>query len=361
MKDWLSKLKNIISRILSALADCIVPTLPIMIGVGMLKVLLIILGPLVLNILSETDNTYIILSFVSDTGYYFMPIYAAISSAEVFKVNKYLAAITGAMLISPQFVKLVESGAKLSIFALPIASTDYSNQVISSIIIVWIMSYIYHFLDKLFNANIKPILLPLCTIIIMVPISFCLVGPLGVYLGNKLVSLIMLLNNIGPLGNAIMCAILPYITIAGLGGANLSAMLLLASSGCDPILFFSNVLYNNVLGFVTLAIYLKDKKPETLAAAITSAIAGTSEPALFGIAIKRPVSLLCLSIGDFFAGLYAGISGVKTFAMASFGTFGIITTIGPGSSIIHAAISMIIGCIIGFITSYFTYNKSLNN
>lgn len=353
----MKKIKEIISKALSILAECIIPTLPIMIGVGMLKALLIIIGPNVFNILSETSNTYIVLSFVADAGYYFMPIYVAISSAEVFKTNKYVAALVGATLISPTFVEIVANNNNLSIFGLPIALTNYGNQVIPSIINIFIMSYIYRFFDTKTNINIKPILVPLITIVIMVPISLCAIGPVGVFLGNKLVDLIMLLKNIGPLGNAIMCAIIPYITILGLGGANLSAMLLLSATGCDPILFFSNVMYNNILGFVTLALYLKNKKPDTLAAAITSAIAGTSEPALFGIVIKDPKALMSLVVGDFVAGLYAGISGIKSYAMASFGIFGMITTIGPESSIIHAAIALMIGCTIGFSLSYIAHKK----
>lgn len=357
MKTITEKIKNILSKMLSTLADCIIPTLPIMIGVGMIKVLLIILGPSVANILKETSDTYIVLSFVADAGYYFMPIYVAVSSAEVFDANKYIAALVGAMLLSPTFVELVASRETLTIFGLPIALTSYGNQVISSIIAIWILSYIYKFLDKHSNNNLKPIIVPLVSIIVMIPIAFCLIGPLGVFLGNKLVSLIMWLNSIGPIGNAIMCGIIPYITLAGLGGANLSAMLLLAATGCDPILFFSNVMYNNILGFVTLALYIKNKKPDTLAAAITSAVAGTSEPALFGVVINDIPALISLTIGDFCAGLCAGLFGVKAYAMASFGTFGIITTIGPESSILYAAISMIVGCIVGFVTCFLLHKN----
>lgn len=361
MKKTLIKIKATLSTILSTLADCIIPTLPIMIGVGMMKVLLIILGPLVFNILSEESNTYIVLSFVADAGYYFMPIYTAIASAEKFNTNKYIAALSGAMLLSPTYISLSSAQKQLSIFGLPIVSTDYSNQVIPSVIVVWILSIIYNFLDSKIKSNLKPIIVPLSTIILIVPISFCIIGPVGVYFGNLLVKLILFLKSIGPLGNAIMCAIIPYITIAGLGGANLSTMLLLASSGCDPILFFANVLYNNILGFVTLALFMKNKKSETLAAAITSAIAGTSEPALFGIVIKDPIALLCLTISNFCAGLYVGITGVKSYAMASFGIFGLITTIGPDSSIINAIIALIIGCSIGFISCYFTHKNNMQN
>lgn len=358
MKQMLTKIKNIISAVMDKVIESIVPTMPILIGVGMLKVTLIILGPIVLNVFPYESDTYTVLSFVADAGYYFMPIYVAVSAADAFKTQRFLAALCGAMLLSPVFVSLVESGRSLSVFGIPITSTTYGNQVIASIIIVWIMSYIVKFLEKYLHENLKPILVPLITIIVMVPIAFCLVGPLGVWIGDGLVKLIMALKDLGPIGNGIMTAIIPYITIAGLGGANLSAMLLLASTGVDPILFFANVLYNNILGFVTLALYLKDKKSETLAAAITAALGGTSEPAIFGIVMKDIKALMSLSIGGFLGGLYAGIKGVKTYAMASFGTFGILTTIGPDSSIIDAAVAMIIGCLSGFILCYITHRQT---
>ena len=357
MKQLLTKIKNTISKIMDKVIESIVPAMPIMIGVGMLKVALIVVGPLVLNILPYDSDTYIVLSFVADAGYYFMPVYMAISAADAFKTQRFLAALCGAMLLSPTFVSLVEEGKTLSVFGIPITSTTYGNQVISSIIIVWIMSYVIKLIEKCLSENLKPILAPLLTILVMVPVSFCLVGPIGVWVGNGLVKLIMALKDLGPIGNGIMCAIIPFITIAGLGGANVSAMILLASKGVDPILFFANVLYNNILGFVTLALYIKDKKSETLAAAITASIGGTSEPAIFGIVMKDIKALLSLSAGGFIGGLYAGLKGVKTYALASFGTFGILTTIGPDSSIVDAAVAMILGCTCGFLFCYLSHRQ----
>ena len=353
IKERVTKTKGILDTIV----QCIVPVIPLLIGAGMLKVVLMLIGPTVFGLLSESSNTYIVLEFVSDAGYYFLPIYIAVSSAGVFKIDKFIAALSGAILVSPVFIEYVTSGQTLSVFGLPITMTDYSNQIIPSIIITWILSIVYKFLDKHINKNLKPIFLPLLCVIAIIPISLCLVGPLGHALSNALVNVIMKLANIGPLGNAIMCAMIPYITICGLGGANISAMLSLAATGCDPILFFSNVLYNTILGFVAFAIYVKNKKPETLAAAVTAAVAGASEPSLFGVVIKKPISLFCLTVADFFAGLYAGITGVKSFSMSSFGAFGIISTIGPGSSIIHAIIALLIGCTIGFVLTFVLTKK----
>ena len=354
----MKKIGSIISKIFSTLAECILPNMPIMVGVGMLKVLLIILSPTVLGVLSFESDTYRMLSLIGDAGFYFMPIFTAMSSAQVFKTNVVLSGLVGAMLIAPGFVELVKNGLTISIYGLNVVMTDYGNQVIASIIAIWIMSYIYNLLLKVIPEKIKSILIPMLIILIMVPIVFCVIGPLGVFLGDKLVDLIMLLKNIGPLGNALMCAIIPFITIFGLGGANLSAMLLLSATGCDEILFFSNVMYNNILGFVTFALYLKDKKSETLAYAITSAIGGSSEPALFGLVMKDKLALSSLVIGGFVGGYLSGLFNVMSFAMASFGIFGIVTTIGPGSSFIGAIISLVVSSIVGFVICFITHKKS---
>ena len=352
----MKKFKNQIAKMFATLADCIIPTMPILIGVGMLKVVLIIFGPTVLNALNDSTPTYAVLNFVADAGYYFMPIYVGMSTAEHFKTNKYLGALVGGMLLSPAFVELVNNNKELTFLRIPIASTNYGNQVLPSVIAVAIMSYLFDYLNKNIKGNLNSLLVPLFTILIMVPISFCAIGPIGVYLSDKLVDVILWLASLGAIGNGIMCAIIPFITIIGLGGANLSAMLILAASGVDPILFFSNVLYNNILGFVTLALYIKKKESNTLAAAITSAVGGTSEPAIFGIVMKDARAMLSLCAGCFVGGLYSGIMHVKSFAMASFGTFGIITTIGPNSSIIHAAIALVLGCSVGFIVCYLTHS-----
>ena len=353
----MNKIKEVVKKVFQTLGDCVVKVLPIMIGAGMIKVVLIIVGPYVLNILNENTSTYKVLTFVAEAGYYFMPIYIGYSASEIFKTNKYLGALIGAMLISPTFVEMVNKGETLTFLKLPITLTNYGNQILPSIIAVWIMSYIYNFLDKRIIDSLKAMLVPLLTVLIMIPVAFCAIGPLGVFLGNKLIELIMLLKDIGPIGNAIMSALIPFICIVGLSGANVSSMILLAATGCDPILLFANVIYNDVLGFVTLALYLRNRNPEVLAEAITSSIAGTSEPALFHTVMKDPKALLSVAIGDFVGGLIGGLAGVKTYALTSFGIFGLVATIGPGSSIVYATIALIVGCIVGFVLCYLTHPK----
>jgi len=353
----MAKIKELLSKVFATLADCIIPILPVLIGAGMLKIVIIVFGPTVFNLIKAESGTYQVMSFAADACYYFMPIFVGIASAEHFKVNKYLGAAVGAILLAPGYIEAVEANTSLSFFGLPIVLTSYSSQILPSVIAVAIMTPIYNFLDKNIKGSLNSLLVPLLTIFIMIPIDFCLIGPASVYLSNKLVDVILWLTSIGPIGNGIMCAMIFFIVIFGLGGADLSAMLLLAATGVDPILFYANVLYNVILGAVTLALYFRNKESDALAASITAAIGGTSEPAIYGYVIKDSKAIICLLIGCFVGGLYSGLVGVKTYAMASFGMFGIITTIGPESSIIHAAIAMVLGCAVGFVTCFFTHKN----
>ena len=352
----MKKIKDIISKCLHVIIDCLMPIMPILIGEGMLKVLIILLTS-VFGILSETSSTYIMLSLVAEAGFYFLPIFTAFSAGKVFNTNPYLAGVIGCMLVSPTFVDLVAQNKELTIFGLPVANTDYGTQMFASIISIWIMSYVFKFFNKVFNNTLRKIFSPALTILVMVPIAFCVIGPIGVFLNEEFCKLVLSLRLLGPIGNGIACAIIPYAIILGLSGAIVSAMITLTATGCDEIFFFANVLYNSILGLVVFALYLKDKKPNTLATAITSTVGGTSEPALFGIVMNDSKSLISLTIACFVSGTLSGILKVKAFAMASMGLFGLAATIGPGSSIFSAVICVIVGCVIGFVLNLILHKK----
>ena len=353
----MKKVLNILEKIFNTLGACVTPVVPALIGAGMLKVVLILLGPSVFGILQETDSTYLVLAFVADAGYYFLPIYTAIAAAEHFGTNKYLAALMGAVLISPTFVELVESGINLTIFNLPIASISYGSQILPSVVIVLIESRIYNFIDSLISEKFKNIIVPLFTIIIMVPIIFCAIGPLGALMSDGLTKLIFALCDFGPLGAALFAALLPFICMFGMGGAILTVVLAMASQGPDPICFYDCVIYNVVLGCAVLGYHFREKDAESLALGITSAVGGVSEPAIFGVFVNDRKVMIGTVAGGFIGGLLMSIFKVKTFAMASFGIFGIITTIGEGSSIVLAAISMLVGCVVGFVIGFMPQRK----
>lgn len=353
----MKKVINIFKNIFDILAQSISPILPMMIGVGMLKLLLLVLSETALNILPSSSDTHIVLNFVSDAAYYFLPIFVAISASEVFNTNKYIAGLLGAILLSPVYVELVKTGQSISIFKLPITLTNYESQLISPILIVWLLSLIYNFLDSKVSDRFKTIVVPMVSIIIMVPIVYSFIGPIGVKLSGLLTSLVFGLYGMGALGSALYAALLPIICIIGLGPVSLSITIQILAQGPDPITFFNAVCYNVILGVVVLTYYLKHKDNEALAAGITSAIAGVSEPALFGVVVKHMYLLIPLCTACFVSGLLNSIFKIRSFVMASMGIIGMISTMGGETSIVYSIISLLIGIVLAYIISSIVLKK----
>lgn len=352
-----NKVVTFFKNLFGKLSNCIVPVLPILIGAGMIKVILLVIGPSVLNIIDETNSTYLVFSFVSEAGFYFLPIFVAVSSAEEFKTNKYIAGFLGAILISPTFIELITNHTSLSIFNIPITPTLYENQIIPSILCVFVMSYIYNFFNSHITKNLNSLLTPLLTLIIMIPLTLCVIGPIGTWAGEYLIKFVMVVKDFGPIGSGILCAILPFTLIFGLGGANLSVMLLLLSTGCDPVFYFDGILFNVIIGCVCLALYIRNKDGECLAASITATIGGVSEPAMFGYVVKDIKSFIVLTFTCFITGALSGILGVKTYTFASFGIFGAVATLSENTTIIPSIICMIFGCVIGFILNFIVHSS----
>lgn len=60
--------------------------------------------------LAKTSQEYIIINYVSDTIFYFLPIYLGVTAASYFGCNKYIAAAVTAMFVHPAYVGLVSAG-----------------------------------------------------------------------------------------------------------------------------------------------------------------------------------------------------------------------------------------------------------
>ena len=68
-------LKKVGSNILETLSGCVVPLIPLMMAASMFKMLVAVLGPSMLNVLSETDDLYTLFTFVGDAGFYSSQLY----------------------------------------------------------------------------------------------------------------------------------------------------------------------------------------------------------------------------------------------------------------------------------------------
>lgn len=348
------KAKFSLNALFDAISGCITPVLPVLIGAGMIKVV-ILLGELT-GLLSAGSATHNILTFVGDAGFYFLPIMVGASAAKKFGANQYLGMLMGGILVYPELVSLMGEGAKLSVFGLPIYSTFYPYSIFTSILIVYVMSHIEKFVAKHSHEAIRSITEPLITILIMIPLSLCLLAPIGAIIGIYFTDgILWLYQTTGFLSVALLAAVIPFVVMTGMHSAFDPYLIqAYAKSGSEPIgsvVFFINN-FNQGAASAAVAVCTKDVKTKSIAAsgAITAIIGGVCEPAMYGINLKYKKPMYASMIGSAVAGAYVGLTQVLSYAYpGNAALFGMLTFVGPDKmNFINFVIGIVLGLIVTF-------------
>ena len=355
--------KNPLTSFFEILSGCLVPVLPILIGTGMIKVLLIILT--MTGILKADSSTYTVLSFVADSGFYFLPVFVGATAAKKFNTNMMLGMVVGAIFIHPNFVSLVNEGTSLNIFGLPVTNVSYASTVFPTILSIWAMSHVERIVSKYSPKVLSSLLVPLLTLLIMTPIALCVLGPLGGLLGNYLaIAIEWLYSTLGFLGVAVLSAIFPFVIMTGMHHAFSPYVIAsLSTLKYEPIVGFANYVSNFCMGAACLGVAIKsknkEKKAESISCATTVLLGGISEPGLYGVILPNKHAMISMIVGSFSGGVLAGLLKVYLYQFSGNASlFGLAAFMGKNSSnIIFACISIALGFAISFIMTLIIYKE----
>ena len=353
--------KSTIARVLDTIAGIFVPIVPALTGAGMLKALLALL--VMLKWVTATSQTYQILNFIGDAAFYFLPILLANSAAKKFGCNQYVAMTIGAILLHPTFTAMIQNarttGESLELFGVPVTLANYGSSVIPIILAIWFMSYVEPFADKVSPGPVRIFMSPLLTLLIIAPVTLIVIGPLGVFLGDGLGSMINFLNTYASwLVPLLVGSFTPLLVMTGMHyGLIPLGINMLATTGFDTVAGPGMMVSNIAQGGAALAVAFKTKKLTTKQLAIStgiSAVAGITEPALYGINLRYKKPLIAAMIGGGAAGLFLGIMGVGRYAQVAPGLFALPSFFGGDSpkNFIYAVISCGISFVVGFIVSF---------
>ena len=355
------KQKFSIGKVFEAISACLTPLLPLLIGAGMIKII-VLLGEQ-LGLTPIGSDTHIVLTFVGDAGFYFLPIFVGATTARKFGANMGLGLLIGAILVHPTFVASVAAGNELSVFGLPIHSASYGSTIFPVIIAVFIMSYIEKFFAKISPDAIRSIIEPLFTLIVMIPLTLCLIAPIGSVIGVYFSDVIVwLYETTGFLGIALLSAIFPFVVMTGMHAAFAPFMVQsLSSLKFEPVVTAAILVSNLNQGAASAAVAFKSKniqlKSTAASCAVTALVAGVSEPAMYGVNLKLKKPMYACMIGSFFGGALAGIMQVKAYAFAgSSGLFGFAVFTSPDvMNLVWVIVSCVLGMIITFIVTLLLY------
>lgn len=354
------KKKFSLNLLLDGLTGCLVPVLPVLITGGLFK-LVILLGTMT-GWLDTNTSTAQMLTMVGDSCFYFLPVLVGVATAKKFNGNILLGGLLGALLLHPTFTAIVADQKAISLFGIPVYLTNYSSTVFPSILSVYCMCKVQHFIGKHSPEAIRSMTEPFLTILIMLPITFCVLGPIGAVLGNFIgTAIVFIYGKFGFLALALFAGLLPLLITTGMHqGLTPYVLQSMATLGYEPISITSSFLNNMNEGVACLAVALKTKNKNTksvsIAAAITSIFGGVSEPALFGVNLRYKKPLYAVMIGNFIAAGYAGIMHVLAYPGGNVSIFGIVRYIAKDQmNFINLVIGLIIGVCITFIITYLTF------
>lgn len=277
--------KGVVNNIFNIMSGSLAPLVPLFVVVGVFNTVAVLIGPQFLALVTEDADIYKNFYYVGQAILYFLPILVAFAASKRLGSNTLITMTLACVMLYPDFVAIATGEAAFTVLGIPMTLIAYNTSVIPIILIAWVQSYVEKLLNKITPDAVKVIVVPSLTVLVMLPVGLCALGPLGNFIGFGLGQLIVRLYDVaGPVAT----------TIAG----------------------------------------------------ATIIISGVSEPSLFGIFLQHRRLLIATAIGGGLAGFYLGIMRVGYYVFGPSNFLNIMGFIGgETANLINGSIAAGIGLV----------------
>lgn len=345
--------KKLSAIVLDFIIGIFQPLIPAIAGGGILKSFLMLAN--MLGLMSDTTQTYKILYFVGDAPLYFLPLLVAITTANKLKVNPLVAVSAVAALLTPNLATMLASSGGGHLFSFGIKNITYAYQVFPAILAILVYAQLEKYLTKITPKVIRGFFVPMVSLLIVVPLTLLVLGPIGYTFGQGFAAVILFIfSKFGWIAVAILAAVLPFMVVTGMHKAMIPYVVTSLGQTGKEVIYNAASLAHNISeagGSFAVALRTKDKglKATALSAGI-SALFGITEPAIYGVTILHKRVLYGVMLGSFIGGASLGLMGVEAYV-----------AVGPGLASLSMFISKtlpnnllfaVIGLIISFIASF---------
>lgn len=330
------KKKSVISNILETISSILIPSLPPVIGGGMIKGFLFMFWEF--GWIEWGSDIFNLLNIISDGMFYFYPFLLAVSAAKRFKTNPYMALAIAGSMMHPTIYEGINAGLKSLkvIGSIGVPYLDYNSSVIPIILSVWVMSYVYRFFEKKIPDIVSVIFTPMLTLVIVIPVCMIMICPLGYYIGEYIAQGVQVLIDFSPIvAGFVIGAIRPFTVLTGTHHAVRAIVSQqLATYGYTTI-GAMNYMSTMAQAAAPLAIYFvlrkhNEKMKNLSLSAAVSGFLGVTEPGLYGIIVKYKVAFIATMIGGGIGGAISSVFGSAEYAMVMSSLITIPATFGNG-------------------------------
>ena len=353
--------KNPMKIVIEQITDIFLPIIDYLTAASILKSVVILLASF--GILNTEGGIYRIFYAVSDGFFYFLPFFLAITASKKWKTDRTLALFIPVAMLYPDIIAALENGSGLSFFFLKIRPAIYHSSVIPVLMAVGLLHFAEIPCDRFLPKSIKGFLKPILCMMVVLPFSFLLFGPVGTWIGNALTKVFDLLYHFNPLvaGGFMGFVIQPMVVAGGHWSLVPVSISAISTNGYDIIMpLLGGAVYGQCGASLAMGILHKNKEKKRISfqAALSCAL-GVTEPSLFGVTLPYPKTMLCACIGGAVGGALAGYSGVHciSFAFPSFITCVAFT----GEGFWLFLLSMVAGFVVAFLLTILLMHREVKN
>ncbi|MGW4781470.1 glucose PTS transporter subunit IIA [Streptomyces filamentosus] len=274
---------------------------------------------------------------------YFLPIMVAYNAAKKLKVDPWVGAAVMAAVMTPNFTGMLDPDSGIPgitcttnatlgtqscvahVFGLPMQLNDYGGQVFVPLMMAAVLALVHKGLQKVFPETVHLVFVPFFSMLIMIPVTAFLIGPMGVWAGNGLGEGLSWLNGNAPIVFAILIPLLyPFLVPLGLHWPLNALMLVnINTLGYDfiqgPMGAWNFACFGATAGVLLLSLRHREAEMRQTATGALAAglLGGISEPSLYGIHLRFKRIYPRMLVGCLVGGVIVGVmGGVDTEAFA---------------------------------------------
>lgn len=345
------KKETVTNKIFTFISGCITPTLPVLIGSGLISAVLALLTNF--NILAKDANTYVLLNALANAAYQYLPVMVAYAGARRLKTNEYVAAFIMLALCSSTI-----SGVEgLSIFGISLTTVKYTSNIVPALMMVPVLAVFDKVIVKYSPNAIKSVVRPFVLSMVMFPVTLLVLGPIGTLVGKLLAQFCIWVTSFGGLSMAILSALHPLLVMVGMHTIITPLIVNEITTVGSSLLFSKALAANLAIAGAALAVGFKAKKAENKEAGISTgitALLSVTEPALYGVLIRLKKPLISAIIASAITGVFIGIFDIRAYATASCSFLTLPIFMGGAMSNFYlACAAAVIATVLGFVITWF--------
>lgn len=363
------------TRLLAVISEILQPILGVLMAGGFIKSMLALAS--VAGWLAKDSNTYVVLSAIGDSVFYYFPLIIGWTSAKKFGLKPVMGMALGGILVYPTLVALTggdplytlgagtifESNVYGDIFGIPLVMQSYASTILPAIFVVWVAAKVHKFFVNILPAVVSSFFANILTLFICGILGLVVIGPVMTVLSNIVAQIILALISFQPvIAGFVIGTFWSLLVMFGLHWGIIPLWFLdVATYGYDlinPLVYAGGcAIAGAVLGMI-IRTKNGEENAEVNVPALVSSIFGVNEPALYAILLPRKRLMWATFLSAGVGGAVAGLMGAKLYSFGASGPLGFPSFINPAgidtgfiglvaSGVIAFILALIAACVLG--------------